>query len=184
MQLLDTEVAGVHVVTNEPAADERGLFARTFSRADFARWGLETDVEECSTSFNERALTLRGMHHQVGDAAEAKLVRCTRGRVFDVAVDLRPDSPTYLKWAGVELSADDRRALYVPKGCAHGFLTLEDASEVYYQISAPYRRDAGAGIRWDDPAIGVHWTHTPRVISARDASYPLVLDSAASDPPG
>lgn len=174
MRLVDTDLPGVYIVEAEPAADERGLFARTFSVEDFEGWGLDPVVAQCSTSFNERADTLRGMHYQTGAAEETKLVRCTRGSVFDVAVDMRPRSPTYLRWTGLALSAENRRALYVPKGFAHGFLTLEDATEVFYQISAPYQPGTAQGVRWDDPAVAIEWPEQPRVISHRDEGYTLL----------
>jgi dTDP-4-dehydrorhamnose 3,5-epimerase len=179
MRLVDTDLPGVYVVEPEPAADERGLFARTFSRDDFEEWGLDPVVAQCSTSFNQRAGTLRGMHYQAGAAEETKLVRCTRGSMFDVAVDMRHRSPTYLRWTGTTLTANNRRALYVPKGFAHGFLTLEDTTEVFYQISAPYQPGAAQGLRWDDPAIGIAWPVPPQVISARDAQHPF-LDRLAT----
>jgi dTDP-4-dehydrorhamnose 3,5-epimerase len=175
VRFIETPVAGALVVEPQPIEDGRGFFARTFSRADFSARGLDARVDQCSASFNARAGTLRGMHYQAAPHGEVKLVRCTRGAIFDVAVDLRPESPTYLRWAGVELSADDGRALYVPHGCAHGFQTLVDAAEVLYQISTPYVPAAARGVRWDDPAFGIDWPAPPaggRTMSARDAEYP------------
>ena len=180
MRLVETDLPGAYVVEPEPAADERGLFARTFSGQDFASWGLDPVVAQCSTSFNTRAGTLRGLHYQSGAAQETKLVRCTRGSMFDVAVDMRPRSPNYLRWTGTELSADNRRALYVPKGFAHGFLTMEDNTEAFYQISTPYQPATAQGARWDDPAIGIGWPDTPNLISERDATFPLLLGSEAA----
>jgi dTDP-4-dehydrorhamnose 3,5-epimerase len=171
----DTSVAGAFVVEPERFEDERGFFARTFSVEDFAGRGLDTRVDQCSTSFNAKAGTLRGMHYQVAPQAESKLVRCTRGAIFDVAVDLRPDSASYLSWFGLELSAENGMALFVPEGCAHGFQTLVDASEVHYQISAPFTPEAARGVRWDDPAFGIEWPAAPpagRTMAPRDASYP------------
>jgi len=179
VKFLATDVDGCFVVEPEPHVDERGFFARTFSADEFARLGLNPAVVECSVSFNERRGTLRGLHLQTPPHAEAKLVRCTRGRMFDVAVDLRPGSPSYLRWTAAELSADNRRGLYVPEGCAHGFLTLADATEVSYQISAGYSADAGEGYRWDDPAFGIAWPEVDDdrlTISDRDRSWPLVSD--------
>jgi dTDP-4-dehydrorhamnose 3,5-epimerase len=167
-----TAIPGVVVVRPERFADARGHFARTWDGDELAAHGLNPRVVQCSTSFNARAGTLRGMHYQAAPHAEAKLVRCTRGRVFDVALDLRPGSPTFRQWAGAELSAENGAALYVPEGCAHGFLTLEDASEVFYMISAPYAPEAARGARWDDPAFGIRWPAAPRVIHDRDAGYP------------
>jgi dTDP-4-dehydrorhamnose 3,5-epimerase len=171
----ETPVAGALVVEPQPIEDERGFFARTFSTEEFAARGLDARVDQCSASFSVRAGTLRGMHYQAAPHGETKLVRCTRGAIFDVAVDLRRESPTYLRWAGVELSADNRRALYVPEGCAHGFQTLVDGAEVLYQISMPYVPAAARGVRWDDPAFGIDWPDAPiggRTMSARDAAYP------------
>jgi dTDP-4-dehydrorhamnose 3,5-epimerase len=171
----DTSVAGAFVVEPERLEDERGYFARTFSIEEFASRGLDTRVDQCSTSFNLREGTLRGMHYQLAPHAESKLVRCTAGAVYDVAVDLRPESATYLRWFGVELTAENGYGLYVPEGCAHGFQTLADASEVLYQISTPYVSAAGRGVRWDDPAFGIEWPAPPpagRTMAARDAEYP------------
>jgi dTDP-4-dehydrorhamnose 3,5-epimerase len=142
---------------------------------EFASRGLDTRVDQCSTSFNAREGTLRGMHYQVAPHGESKLVRCTRGAIYDVAVDLRPDSSTYLGWFGLELSADNGCALFVPEGCAHGFQTLADTSEVLYQISTPFVPDAARGVRWDDPAFGIEWPAAPpggRTMASRDAGYP------------
>lgn len=167
-----TALPRVFVVEPEPHADERGFFARTYCADEFRANGLDPRIAQCSTSFNARAGTLRGLHYQRAPYGEVKLVRCTMGAIFDVVIDLRPASPTYCQWVGAELTAENGRALYVPEGCAHGFLTLLDSSEVYYQISQPYRPEAGAGVRWDDPAFGVKWPSAPTVIAERDASYP------------
>jgi dTDP-4-dehydrorhamnose 3,5-epimerase len=175
MRLRETPVAGVHIVEPERIEDERGHFARTFAADAFAARGLDARVAQCSTSFNTRRGTLRGMHYQAAPHGEAKLVRCTRGAIYDVAVDLRPGSPSYLRWVGSELSAANGRALYVPEGCAHGFQTLVDDSEVLYQISTPYVPEAARGVRWDDPAFGIEWPAPPpggRTLAARDAGYP------------
>jgi dTDP-4-dehydrorhamnose 3,5-epimerase len=163
----------VWVVEPERHADVRGFFARTFDAEEFARRGLRSTFPQCSVSYNVRAGTLRGMHFQAAPHAEAKLVRCTAGGIYDVAVDLRPDSPTRGRWAGVELTAENRRALYVPEGFAHGFQTLVDAAEVLYQISAPFVPEAARGVRWDDPAFGIEWPEAAeRVINERDRTYP------------
>jgi dTDP-4-dehydrorhamnose 3,5-epimerase len=172
MTFREKEVAGAYVVEPERHADERGFFAPTFSAEEFAAYGLDARVAESSVAYNDVALTLRGLHYQLAPYEETKLVRCTRGSVYDVAVDLRPDSPTYLRWAGVQLSAENRNSFYVPAGCAHGYLTLEAETELSYLISQRYVVEAGAGVRWDDPAIGIEWPAEPEVISARDASYP------------
>jgi dTDP-4-dehydrorhamnose 3,5-epimerase len=171
----ETSVAGAFVVEPERIEDERGFFARTFSVEEFAARGLDTRVDQCSTSFNVREGTLRGMHYQLAPHAESKLVRCTRGAIYDVALDLRPDSSSYLRWFGLELTAENGHALFVPEGCAHGFQTLSDASEVAYQISTPFVPDAARGVRWDDPAFGIEWPAPPprgRTMAPRDAEYP------------
>lgn len=167
-----TGIDGVVVVLPEFHADARGFFARTFCAREFAAAGLEPLVAQANVSFNERAGTLRGLHFQRPPATEAKLVRCTSGRVYDVAVDLRPASPTYLGHVGVVLEPGERNALYVPKGCAHGYLTLEDASEVTYQVSEFYSPGVEGGCRWNDPALAIEWPSEVRVISEKDASWP------------
>lgn len=172
MRLRETTVDGVFVVEPERVEDERGFFARTWCAGELAGAGLDPSLSQCSISFNTRRGTLRGMHFQRAPFEESKVVRCTRGRIYDVALDLRPGSPTFRASVGVELTAENRLALYVPKGCAHGFLTLEDASEVLYLISAPFTPGASAGVRWDDPAFAIEWPARPAVISTRDASYP------------
>lgn len=175
MRFLTTSVDGVFIVEPEPTHDERGLFARTFCAREFEEHGLNAALAQCSISFNREKGTLRGMHYQAPPHAEAKLVRCTAGAIFDVAVDLRPSSPTFRLWTGVELTAQNRRMLYVPEGCAHGFQTLCDATEVFYQISEFFRPEYGCGVRWDDPAIGIRWPAAEhRIISAKDLAYPLI----------
>jgi dTDP-4-dehydrorhamnose 3,5-epimerase len=164
---------GAFVIEPEPAWDERGFFARTWCRREWRERGLTAELAQCSISYNARAGTVRGMHYQAGAHAEAKLVRCTRGRIYDVVVDLRSGSPTFTQWTAVELGADDRRMVYVPEGCAHGFQTLTDATEVFYQISAFYEPASQRGVRWDDPAFGIVWPEAPsRVISSRDRAFP------------
>jgi dTDP-4-dehydrorhamnose 3,5-epimerase len=175
VKLRETELPGAFVVELEPLRDERGWFARTYDAEAFAALGLDARVSQCNTSFNERAGTLRGLHYQAEPHGEGKLVRCTRGAVFDVFVDLRPDSPTFCRWQGFELRADGVVSLFIPAGFAHGFQTLEDGSEVHYQMGAPYVPGTGRGVRWDDPAFGIEWPEPPpggRVISERDATYP------------
>ena len=172
VKLIETELAGVMVVEPEAIRDERGFFARTWDVLEFERRGLDTRIVQCSVSFNRVEGTLRGMHYQAAPYEETKLVRCEAGAIFDVAVDLRPSSPTFTRWVAFELSAENRRALSIPAGCAHGFLTLADASQVSYHISAPYTPDAARGVRWDDPAFGIVWPAEVRVINERDASYP------------
>ena len=172
MRFAETDVADSFVVELEPIRDERGWFARTFSTDEFAARGLATAVAQCNSSFNERAATLRGLHFQAEPHAEAKLVRCTRGAIWDVLVDLRPESPTFRRWTGVELTPENGRMLYAPVGTAHGFITLVGASEVLYQMSYPYVPDAARGVRFDDPAFGIDWPLAPDVISERDRGYP------------
>jgi dTDP-4-dehydrorhamnose 3,5-epimerase len=175
MRLAPTPLAGAHVMHLQRLVDERGHFTRTFDAAQFAEHELEPTVVQCSVSHNRRAGTLRGLHFQAEPHAEAKLVRVVRGALFDVIVDLRPDSDTHRQWFGVTLTSANDLAVYVPPGFAHGFQTLVDGTEVLYQMSAPYVPGAACGVRWDDPAFGIDWPPAPpagRVMSERDASYP------------
>lgn len=173
MRFAETELAGAWIVDLERREDERGFFARAWCEQEFAEHGLDTRVSQCNLSFNEHRGTLRGLHYQVAPHAEVKLVRCTRGAVYDVIVDLRPDSETYTRWIGVELSEDNRRLLYVPEGFAHGYVTLADATETYYQVSVPYAPGAERGARWDDPAFGIDWPQTEGlVMSEKDRTWP------------
>jgi dTDP-4-dehydrorhamnose 3,5-epimerase len=169
---VETEVAGTFVVEIEPIDDERGFFARTFCADEFRARGLEACVVQCNISYNKRRGTLRGMHYQAAPHEEAKLVRCVRGAAIDVALDLRPSSPAYRRWTAVELSAENRRALYIPKGVAHGFQTLTDDTELYYEMSERFVPGAGRGVRWNDPAFGIEWPIAEPIVSARDAAYP------------
>jgi dTDP-4-dehydrorhamnose 3,5-epimerase len=171
----ETPVPGAWLIEPERLSDERGHFARVFSAHEFTERSLDATIAECSTSFNRRAGTLRGLHYQAEPHAEAKLVRCTRGAIYDVALDLRPDSPDHLRWYAAELSEDNGCVLFVPRGCAHGFQTLRDDTEIYYQISVPYEPAAARGVRWDDPAFAIDWPEPPahgRTIAPRDATYP------------
>jgi len=175
VRFVETPLHGAWVLEPERREDERGYFARTFDRAEFEALGMESQVVQCNTSFNRVAGTLRGMHYQSEPHGEPKLVRCTRGAIHDVIVDLRGDSPTHLKWFGVNLTDDNGVALYIPRGMAHGFQTLSDESEVLYMMGAAYVAEAASGVRWDDPAFGIDWPAAPatgRVLSARDAGYP------------
>ncbi len=174
MRFLETPLPGAWVIELEEIGDERGWFARTFDAEEFRRRGLNPDVVQCNTSFNDRAGTLRGMHYQADPHGESKLVRCVRGAIFDVAVDLRADSPAYRNWHGVELSAENRLAFYIPAGLAHGFQTLTDDCEVLYQMGDHYVPEAARGVRWDDPAFGIEWpaVEGERTISEKDSSYP------------
>jgi dTDP-4-dehydrorhamnose 3,5-epimerase len=171
MTFKETKLPGVFEIEITPIADERGFFARSWCRQEFEALGLESSLAQCSISFNPRRGTLRGMHLQAAPFAEAKLVRCTQGAIYDVALDLRPDSPTFKASVGVTLSAKNRRMLYIPKGCAHGFLTLEDETEVFYEISDFYRPEAGRGVRWNDPGFQIMWPAPVEIISERDRTY-------------
>ena len=167
-----TTIEDVWVLDLERFEDERGFFARTWDTTELAERGLSPRLVQCSVSYNHRRGTLRGLHYQEAPHEEAKLVRCVAGVIFDVAVDLRPGSATQGRWFGIELSAENRSALYVPEGCAHGFLTLTDKAEVAYQMSEFHAAEAARGVRWDDPAFGIEWPGEVVVINARDASYP------------
>ena len=172
MRFLATELAGVHVVDLERREDERGYFARTFCEDEFRAHGLDPRVTQTSVSHNRRRGTLRGMHYQAPPHEEAKLVRCTRGAIFDVALDLRRDSPSFRRWFAVELSADNGRALYVPPGVAHGFQTLADATDVLYQMSEPHHAESARGVRFDDPAFSIRWPLEQPIVNDRDRAYP------------
>ncbi len=172
MRFSQTAIPGVLVIDIETHEDERGAFARLQCPDEFAAAGQPFAPVQTSLSRNPRAGTLRGMHYQPAPNAEAKLVRAVRGRMFDVALDLRPASPTYRKWFGIELSADNARALFIPEGVAHGFLTLEADTDVFYQIAPKFEPGHEAGVRWDDPAFAIAWPHAPALISQRDATYP------------
>jgi dTDP-4-dehydrorhamnose 3,5-epimerase len=168
LNFVSTNLAGVWVIEQQRHEDERGWFARTWDEAELREQGLDPRVVQCSASFNPRRGTLRGLHYQAPPFAEVKIVRCTRGRLFDVAVDLRPGSGTFRSWIGVELTPENGRALYIPRGCAHGFMTLRDDTEVAYQISAEYSPDHARGVRFDDPLLGIAWPEPVAVISPRD----------------
>ena len=170
----DTALDGVIEIEPERVEDERGHFARTWSRDAFEDRGLTGEFVQCNTSFNHQRGTLRGLHFQVHPHQEAKLIRCTRGRVFDVAVDVRAGYPTRGKWCAVELSADNGRMLFIPGGFAHGFQTLDDASEVFYQMSAPYAPLAARGIRWNDPELAIDWPLASPILSERDQTLPYL----------
>jgi len=173
MKFAPTEIAELMVIEIEPIADERGEFARSFCTVEFRKAGLGAFAPaQMNISRNAKMGTLRGMHYQGAPMPDPKVVRCTRGRVYDVAVDLRPDSVTFCKWFGLELSADRQNALYVPPGCAHGFITLEDDSEVFYLMGAPYVPELARGVRWNDQVFGIHWPISPVTMAARDAEYP------------
>ena len=168
----DTPLPGVFLIEPERLQDERGFFARTFCAETFAAQGLVGQLVQCSISSNPAYGTLRGMHFQRQPYCETRLVRCTMGAIFDVVIDLRPQSPTYCEWTAAELTADNRLAMYIPEGCAHGFLTLAENSEVFYQMSEFYHAEVAAGVRWNDPAFAIKWQFQPDIMSSRDAAYP------------
>ena len=172
MRYLSTSLPDVTIVEIEPAVDARGFFARTWCRDEFRARGLTAELAQCSVSYNRERHTLRGMHYQAAPHEEVKLVRVTRGAVFDVALDLRPRSTAFKKWVGVELDAENRRMLYIPGGVAHGFTTLEDHTEVFYQMSHPHVPEAARGVRYDDPAFAIDWPGENHRISPRDLAFP------------
>ena len=171
MRFSQTELTGVWMVDIDPRSDERGLFARTFCIEEFSNHGLPSNYCQASTSFNKHKGTLRGMHFQKAPSREAKVVRCTRGAIYDVVLDLRVGSSTFGRSVGYELTAETRRSLVVPHGCAHGFITLADATEVLYMMSEPHAPHLASGVRWNDPSFSISWPLEPVVISERDASY-------------
>lgn len=172
MIFVETALRGAFVIEPEPVEDSRGFFARTWCEREMREQGMETKLVQCSISFNKARGTLRGMHFQAPPCEETKIVRCTRGSIHDVILDLRQGSPTFKRHIEVTLSAANHRMLYVPKNFAHGFLTLEDSTEVFYQISEFYSPEHSRGVRWNDPAFGIDWPFPPSVMSDRDRSYP------------
>lgn len=168
----ETKIGGVIEVRLNRIGDERGFFARSWCRKEFEEAGLESDLVQCSISFNSRKGTLRGMHYQTAPFAETKLVRCTKGAIYDVILDLRADSRTFKQWVAVTLSDENRNMIYIPKGCAHGFLTLSDDSEIFYQMSEYYHPEAARGVRWNDPEFGIEWPEQVAVMSDRDRTLP------------
>jgi dTDP-4-dehydrorhamnose 3,5-epimerase len=168
----ETPLQGAYLIDLERREDERGFFARSWCQDEFAQRGLETGLVQCNVSFNVHKGTLRGMHYQAEPYPEAKLVRCTMGAIYDVILDLQPDSATYKQWFGVELTAANRRALFVPVGFAHGFQTLEDDSEVFYQMSEFFHPECARGIRWDDPAFGIVWPRDEKILVEKDQHWP------------
>lgn len=176
MSFLPTLLPGAFVVELERLEDERGFFARSFCRDEFIALGLNPSISQCNVSFNAKRGTLRGLHFQVEPHAEAKLVRCTQGAVWDVIVDLRTDSPHFKRWFSIELSAESRRGLYIPEGFAHGFQTLTDDAELLYMMATPYHADSARGVRWNDPAIGIKWPIASPTMSDRDRAFPLLKE--------
>lgn len=172
MVFTETPLSGAFVIDIDPIRDERGFFARTWASDEFERRGLDATLVQCNLSWNKRKGTLRGMHFQRGPFEEVKIVRCTRGALLDVVIDLRRDSPTFCQWTSVALDADSRRMLYVPKGFAHGYQTLTDDVEVYYHVSTPYEPAHATGVPWNDPAFAIEWPLEPTVISEKDRTWP------------
>lgn len=179
MKFIETKLQGAFIIELEERTDARGFFARTFCAHEFEDHGLKPAVAQCNMSYNYKKGTMRGMHYQVAPATEAKLVRCTSGAVYDAIVDLRPNSPTYLQHIGVELTASNRRALYVPEMFAHGYLTLTDDAEVFYQVSEFYTPGTEQGLRHDDPALNIEWPAAIEVISEKDAAWKLMGEGVA-----
>ena len=177
MVFTETKLPGSYIIDIKKLEDERGFFGRSYCQHEFAELGLNTNPVQANVSFNKKKGTLRGLHMQVAPYSETKLVRCTRGAIWDVIVDVRPDSATYKKWIGVELTADNYRMLYVPEGFAHGFITLEDNTEIFYQITQFYTPGTERGYRWNDPAFAIQWPLAPIMISEKDQAYPLMEDA-------
>jgi dTDP-4-dehydrorhamnose 3,5-epimerase len=172
MKFTETKLKGAYIIEPEPIEDERGFFARSWCQQEFETYGLNPNLVQCNISFNKKKGTLRGMHYQVAPHEEAKLVRCTKGGIYDVIIDLRPDSSTFKRWIAVELTADNYKMLYIPEGFGHGFQTLEDNTEVFYQMSAFYHPECARGIRWDDLAFKIEWPKNYRIIfSEKDLQY-------------
>ena len=172
MKFTQTKIEGVYIVEIEPKEDERGFFARTWCIDAFKEHNIDHELSQCSVSSNKKKGTLRGMHYQAEPHAESKLVRATKGSVYDVALDLRPSSKTFKQWISVELSAKNHKALFIPKGCAHGFQSLTDETEVLYMISNPYVPGFGRGVRWNDPAFGIRWPIAEPILADRDRDFP------------
>ena len=167
----ETKLKGAYVIELEPLQDERGFFARSFCKREFEQHGLNPAIAQCNISYNKKKSALRGMHYQVAPYEEAKLVRCIRGAIYDVIIDLRPESLTFKQWIAVELTAENRKMLYIPEGFAHGFLTLEDDTEVFYQMSESYHPECARGVRWDDPAFQIKWPMDKVILSDKDRAY-------------
>jgi dTDP-4-dehydrorhamnose 3,5-epimerase len=172
MIFTETKLKGAFLIELEKFEDSRGFFALSWSPEEFARRSLDSELAECNVSRNNRKGTLRGMHYQAHPHGQTKLVRCTMGAIYDVVIDLRASSPSFKQWVGVELSANNHRMIYIPKGFAHGFQTLEDNSEVFYQMSYRYVPDSGRAVRWNDPAFDIYWPPGDRIIIERDREYP------------
>lgn len=174
MKFIETRLKGAFIIEPERLEDERGFFARTFCQKEFEAHGLNPRMFQCNISYNKHKGTLRGMHYQAAPMAEAKLVRCTRGTIYDVIIDLRPDSPTYCQWLAEELNAENSKMIYIPEGFAHGFQTLENDTEVFYQMSEFYSPEHARGLRWDDSVFWIEWPLNAKIISDKDNNYPLM----------
>ena len=172
MIFTETKLKGAYILDLEKHGDDRGFFARSFCKKEFEQYGLVSDVVQTNVSHSVKKGTLRGMHYQLAPHQETKLVRCTQGALHDVIIDLRKDSPTYKQWIGVELTADNHKMLFVPRDFAHGFLTLEEHTEITYEVSEFYTPEAESGLRWNDPAFGIEWPATVHEISDKDANWP------------
>ena len=180
MRFTKTSIDGVWIIDLQRLEDDRGWFARSYCAEEFVAHGIDPSVVQCNISFNAAAGTIRGLHYQAAPFAEGKLVRCTSGAIYDVAVDMRPESRTYLQHVGVELSAENRTALFVPELFAHGFQTLADDTEVFYQMTTAYAPDAGRGLRYNDPALGITWPLPVSSVSERDATLPLLTGTPST----
>lgn len=175
MKFTETKLKGAFVIELEPIKDDRGFFARSWCQKEFAEHGLNSNLVQCNISFNRKRGTLRGMHYQAKPYEEAKLVRCTKGAIYDVIIDIRPESLTFKQWVAVELTSENRKMLYIPEGMAHGFQTLVDDTEVFYQMSEFYHPESARGIRWDDPALKIVWLIKENlIISQKDQSYDFI----------
>lgn len=174
MQFTASRIPGAWVIDITPIHDRRGFFATTWLPDELRQHGIDPVIAQCNLAFNHQRGTLRGLHFQTPPHAQSKIVRATRGALLDVIVDLRPDSPTCRQWESIELTADNRRMLYIPAGLAHGYLTLTDGAEMFYQASSPWAPQAEAGVRWNDPAFGITWPFEPTVISEKDQTWPLL----------
>ena len=172
MIFAETRLKGAYIIEPERLLDERGFFARTWCQKEFQLHGLNTNVVQCNISYNKKKGTLRGMHYQAAPCEETKLVRCTQGEMYDVIIDLRPDSTTFMNWLSVELTAYNRKMLYIPEGFAHGFMTLMDNTEVFYQMSESYSAEHARGVRWNDPAFGIQWPIEVSVMAEKDRQFP------------
>lgn len=178
MLFTETPIPGVWVIDVEPFEDERGFFGRMWCRSELEQHGLNPRVEQANVGYSKKRGTLRGLHYQAAPHKEAKYIKCTRGSVYDVAVDLRSNSPSFCRWFGTELSDRNRTMLYVPEGCAHGYISLTDEAEILYLTSAAYAHDAAGGVRWDDPVFGIEWPIEPEVVSVQDKTWPLVEEKS------